>query len=62
MNMKNFFTLLPLAALLLSACTGGHEPDVEETPAVAPFTLSVDKAQIESNGKDVATFTITDAN
>lgn len=62
MNMKNLFTLLPLAALLLLACTGGHEPDVEETPAVAPFTLSVDKAQIESNGKDVATFTITDAN
>jgi hypothetical protein len=62
MNMKNLFTLLPLAALLLAACTGGHEPDVEETPAVAPFTLSVDKAQIESNGKDVATFTITDAN
>lgn len=62
MNMKNLFTLLPLAALLLSACTGGPEPDVEEVPAVAPFTLSVDKAQIESNGKDVATFTITDAN
>lgn len=62
MNMKNLFTLLPLAALLVSVCTGGPEPDVEEVPAVAPFTLSVDKAQIESNGKDVATFTITDAN
>ena len=60
--MKRFFIILSLALSLLAACTGGHEPEVIDTPAVAPFTLSVDKAQIESNGKDAATFTITDAN
>jgi thiol-disulfide isomerase/thioredoxin len=62
MNMKKLFTLLSSAALFMTACTGSHDPEVEDTPAVAPFTLSVDKAQIESNGIDAAVFTITDAN
>ena len=53
---------LPLVICLVAACTGGHEPETNGTPAVAPFTLTVDKTQIESNGKDAATFTITDAN
>ena len=60
--MKKLFILFPLAVAFLAACTGGVEPDVQQTEPVAPFTLSVDKAQIESNGKDAATFTITDAN
>ena len=60
--MKRLFIFLPLVAGLFAACTGGHEPEVIDTPAVAPFTLTVDKTQIESNGKDAATFTITDAN
>ena len=60
--MKRFFIILSLGLSLLAACTGGHEPEVIDTPAVAPFTLSVDKVKIESNGKDAATFTITDAN
>ena len=60
--MKKLFIFLPLVAGLFAACTGGHEPEVIDTPAVAPFTLSVDKVKIESNGKDAATFTITDAN
>ena len=62
MNMKKLFTLLSSAALFMTACTGAHDPEVEDTPAVAPFTLSVNKTQIESNGKDAAVFTITDAN
>ena len=60
--MKKLSIFLSLVAVLAAACTGGHEPEVQETPAVGPFTLSVDKTQIESNGKDAATFTITDAN
>ena len=59
--MMKLFILMPLVASLLAACTGGHEPEVLVTPAVAPFTLVVDKAQVESDGKDAATFTITDA-
>lgn len=60
--MKKLSIFLSLVAVLATACTGGHEPEVQETPAVGPFTLSVDKTQIESDGKDAATFTITDAN
>ena len=60
--MKKLFRLFPLFVALLAACTGGVEPDVTDTPATAPFTLSVDKTQIEADGKDAAVFTITDAN
>lgn len=44
------------------ACSGNIDPDEgkSEDP-VAPFTLSVDKDVIESDGKDEAVFTITDA-
>lgn len=54
MNMNRYIFLLPLIAALAS-CSGTHEP-VETA-----YTLSVDKSVIEANGKDVATFTITDA-
>ena len=60
--MKTLLVFLPLVAGLFAACTGGHDPEVQETPAVAPFTLTVDKTTIESDGKDAAVFTITDAN
>lgn len=47
----------------MTACAGTHDPEQDAATGVtAPFTLSVDKAQIESDGKDAATFTITDAN
>lgn len=54
--------LLNLTLLLLSlaACTpdnGGND-----VVGLAPFTLSVDKTVIESDGQQVATFKITDAN
>ena len=58
--MKILFRYLPFVAVLLTACEG-QEPGGQEAAPVPPFTLSVDKAQIESSGKDVATFTITDA-
>lgn len=50
-------------AMLLSACSGNADPDGSGDSAPAePFTLSVDKTQIESDGKDIATLVITDAN
>ena len=48
-----------------TACSGnsddnGEEPDNGEV--TGPITLTVDKAKIEANGTDMATFTVTDAN
>lgn len=45
-----------MAATAVWAC------DDEALPATEPFTLSVDKSEIQSDGQDAATFTITDAN
>ncbi len=61
-NMKsfNFFLMTVLSAGLFS-CSVDNGGDVNEGPA-APYTLSVDKDAIESDGKDRAVFTITDAN
>ena len=58
MNMK----LLNLTLLLLplAACT--PVDDADDIVAQAPFTLSVDKTVIESDGQNVATFKIVDAN
>lgn len=56
MNNKILY-LLPL--LMLAACTGN---DGDQVVGLAPYTLSVDKTEIESDGKQVATFKITDAN
>lgn len=61
--MKSYFSLLLIpAALLAAACSGNIDPDgdVIEGP-VAPYTLSVDKSEIESDGKDEAVLTITDS-
>ena len=55
--MKKIIFLLPLAAML--SCSG--EIDTDNYQPKMPYTLSVDKAEIESDGKQVATFCITDA-
>ena len=54
---KKLFKLL-LLALPVVACT---TEEGEEVIARAPYTLSVDKTTIESTGKDIATFTLVDA-
>jgi hypothetical protein len=52
--MKNFFYLA--AAMLVAACSGQIDPEnqqpVEEIPDeyTAPFTLSVDKTDVEADG------------
>ena len=56
MNKKLSY-LLPL--LMLAACSENTGDDVV---GLAPYTLSVDKTEIESDGKQVATFKVTDAN
>lgn len=57
--MKRYMFVLPLLAV---SCSGYQDPDeLKSGEPVSPFTLSVDKTEIESDGKDVATFTITDA-
>ena len=48
-----------LAAFAAVSCSEGVG-DSSYAP-VAPFTLSVDRSEIESDGKQVATFVITDA-
>lgn len=53
---KVFIYLLPM--FLLAACA---EKAGDEYVAEAPYTLSVDNTEIESDGKQQATFKITDA-
>ena len=52
--MKKYLFALPLMAIMAS-CSGTHDP-IDNV-----YTLSVDKTVIESDGKDVATFTIIDS-
>lgn len=62
MKIYRYF-LLMLAMVSMAACSGQHDPDEDVTDEIsAPYTLSVDKEVIESDGKDEAIFTITDAN
>ena len=51
-----------MAAFTVAACAGTIDPAEQGGEPVAPFTLSADKTQIESDGADMATFTIKDAN
>ncbi len=61
MNIKRF--ALFLTTLSLVACSGNIDPNENKTEGpTAPFTLTVDKSSIESDGKDAAVFTIKDAN
>lgn len=56
--MKKLFYLIPLLAIV--SCTKGN--DGMDAVFTEPLTLSVDKDRIESDGKQVATFIISDAN
>ena len=52
--------LLYLSTIVLAAsCSGTVDPDPDEF--TEPFTLSVDKAQVEASGKDIVTFSLKDA-
>lgn len=59
MKSKFLFLILPLMAVV--SCAGVDQTGDDFTPQ-APYTLSVDKTSIESDGKDCATFILTDAN
>ncbi len=62
--MKNFLYLA--AAMLVAACSGQIDPENQEPEQqipdeyTAPFTLSVDKTEVEADGKDVVTFSLKD--
>ena len=60
--MNKFFYLPLMAAFALTACSGNVDPEDQQGAAALPYTLSVDKTEIESDGADMAVFTITDAN
>lgn len=60
--MNKIFYLPLMAAFALTACSGNIDSDDQNDSAALPYTLSVDKAEIESDGADMAVFTITDAN
>ena len=59
MRKSNLIFILASAALAAISCEGLQG---ENADPVEPFVLSVDKATIEANGDDLATFTIKDAN
>ncbi len=65
--MKNIwkYALLAVVALGSFSCHGnsgdGNGDGPDEEPVATEYTLQVDKTTIEANGKDVATFTIYDA-
>ena len=62
--MKNVKSILMmLAACAMTACHGNQDGgEVNADGTVEPYTLSVDKQVIESDGADCAILTITDAN
>lgn len=63
-GMKGLLNILiVIAALAVSACRGFQDPDDFLVPEPQePFTLSVSKSTIESDGTDAAVLEITDAN
>lgn len=62
MKIDRILTFLS-AAFILAGCHGFQDPnDLLADEPMLPYTLSVDKDVIESDGADVATLTITDAN
>ena len=60
--MKHVLNILSVISLLfVASCHGFQDPnDLLASVPQAPYTLSVDKATIESDGKDAAILTITD--
>lgn len=60
--MKKIFNIFSLlAVLMLASCHGFKDPDeLDYNVPQAPYTLSVDKKVIQSDGKDEAVLTITD--
>ena len=56
---KSIFILL--AAVAVTSCSGNQDGEVKADGTVEPYTLTVDKTTIESDGKDMATLIITDA-
>lgn len=61
--MNIYRLLIPFLAIAAAAsCSGQIDPDDEKPEGpVTPFTLTVDKTTIESDGKDQAILTIKDA-
>ena len=59
--MKKIIVLLTAAAAIMS-CHGNQGDGVKADGTVEPYSLTVDKQTIESDGKDAAVLTITDAN
>lgn len=57
--MRRLFYLVMACAAVFSCNSGSDDLSTE---AEAPYTLSVDKQEIESDGTDAVTFSITDAN
>ena len=61
--MKNVKVILMiLAACAMVACHGNQGGEVNPDGTMTPYTLTVDKQVIESDGVDYATLTISDAN
>ena len=59
--MKRIFVTAFFALLAFTACEQVDGP-ADVPTGEGTMTISVDKTQIESDGKDIATFTIKDAN
>ncbi|MBO5942209.1 MAG: Omp28-related outer membrane protein [Bacteroidales bacterium] len=59
--------LLYISAIVLAAsCSGTVDPENQDPGIIPdeftePFTLSVDKAEVEASGKDIVTFSLKDA-
>ena len=61
--MKNVkAVLMMIAACVMAACHGNQDGgEMNPDGTMTPYTLTVDKQVIESDGADFATLTITDA-
>lgn len=60
--MKNLNLLMLSVAFVVASCRGTVDGTLNPDGTMEPYTLSVNKGTIESDGKDVAVLTITDAN